>query len=324
MEFLKQTNMKKFFLISAFLMAALCTFSQAKKPTIMVIPSDIWCQQHGYMQTFENQGGLVSVPDYKAALRGDMDLQLVIAKINELMLDRGFPLKNLESQLKIIEQQDAEQNLMTSKNGNEVAESPIDRLLRTAKADIVIQVGWEIKTSGPKYILNYVMAGIDSYTGKQIAGGSGVSEPSYTSDAASLLEEAVLIRIDDFNSRLQTHFDDMFENGREVAFEVHVFANNEAGIDLETEYGDLELGEVIDAWMAKNTVKGRFSKVGGSENYLQYEQVRIPIYDEFGNAIDAEAFARSLRKLLRKAPYNIPCKVVARGMGKGVIYIGEK
>lgn len=318
--------MKKIFMISALLMAAMCAFSQAKKPTIMVIPSDIWCQQHGYMQTYENQGNLVSVPDYKAALRGDMDLQLVIAKINELMLDRGFPLKNLESQINIIEQQQAELNLMANKNGNELAESPVDRLLRTAKADIVIQVGWEIKTAGPKHILNYVMTGIDTYTGKQIAGGSGTSEPSYTSDAAALLEEAVVIRIDDFNSRLQNHFDDMFENGREIAFEVRVFADNEAGIDLESEFGEDgdELGEIIDAWMVKNTVKGRFSKLGGSENYLQYEQVRIPIYDESGTAMDAEAFARSLRKVLRKAPYNIPCKVVARGMGRGIIYLGGK
>ena len=72
-------------------------FSQAKKPTIMIVPSDVWCNTNGYMMEFNNQGKIVKVPDYKKALQENADLLLVISKINELMADRGFPLKNLES-----------------------------------------------------------------------------------------------------------------------------------------------------------------------------------------------------------------------------------
>ena len=83
--------------------------AQEKKPTIMVVPSDVWCNQHGYMTTFDNQGSLQKVPDYKTALQSDADLLLVIGAINTLMADRGFPLKNLESTLKSIEQRMAEE-----------------------------------------------------------------------------------------------------------------------------------------------------------------------------------------------------------------------
>lgn len=38
------------------LIAALAGFSQAKKPKLMVVPSDAWCKEHGFMQTFDNQG----------------------------------------------------------------------------------------------------------------------------------------------------------------------------------------------------------------------------------------------------------------------------
>ena len=44
----------------ALLLAGICmsafVFSQAKKPTLMVVPSDLYCNQQGYMQRFDNQG----------------------------------------------------------------------------------------------------------------------------------------------------------------------------------------------------------------------------------------------------------------------------
>ena len=41
-------------------------FSQAKKPTIMVVPSDVWCNTNGYMMEFDNQGKKVKVADFNA------------------------------------------------------------------------------------------------------------------------------------------------------------------------------------------------------------------------------------------------------------------
>ena len=111
-------------------------FAQAKKPTIMVVPSDAWCFQHGYMTTFDNQGVVEKIPDYSSALSQDPDLLLVIGKINTLMTDRGFPLKNLETVVKSIRQQNAEDNLIQSKtSGAGLSENPIDRFRRTARAD---------------------------------------------------------------------------------------------------------------------------------------------------------------------------------------------
>ena len=301
--------------------------AQAKKPTLMVMPSDAWCYQNGFMKIIpDGEGREKQIPDYEEALRTSMDLKLAIAKINDLMAERGFPLKDLEQQVKLITQQTAEQNLITSKSGNEIAESPIDNLLRVAKADILLELTWDIKEQGPKRTLSYILEGKDSYTGKSIGGSNGTSSPSFTADVTVLLEEAVVAHIDNFNNRLQNYFDDLFANGREVALDIRVFADNAAGIDLESEVGPdkEELSEVIDAWMAENTVQGRFTKLGSSENYVSYEQVRIPLYNAKGVAIDTEAFARQLRTYLRKEPFNIPVKVMNRGLGKCILVLGEK
>lgn len=316
--------MKKILLLSLCALSSLLAFSQAKKPTLMVLPSDLWCNRHGYVQEYDNQGITTIVPDYQTALVSDVELKLVIAKINDLMAERGFPLKDLEQNIKMVNQQNAEMNLLTSQAGNTLAESPVDRLLCVAKADIVIEVTWDIKMQGPKRTLTYIMEAKDAYTGKSIGGANGASSPSFSADIAVLLSEAVLANIDNFNNRLQSYFNDLFTYGREVALEVRVFDNNEAGIDLETEYDGMELMEIIDDWMAANTVEHRFSKLGASENYVAYEQVRIPLYKANGMAMDTEAFARELRNVLRKAPYNIPVKVLNRGLGKAVLVLGEK
>lgn len=299
-------------------------FAQAKKPTLMVVPSDVWCTQNGYVTTYDNQGTIMNVPDYQTALQTNMDLKLAIAKINDLMVERGFPLKDLEQQIKLINQQNAELNMTTSSNGNALAESPIDRLLRTAKADIVLELTWNVVRQGPKYSLTFILEGKDSYTGKSIGGASGTSAPSFSAELPILLEEAVVAHLDNFNNRLQLHFEDLFANGREVSFEIRVFEDNEAGINLESEYDGYELAEIIDDWMAQNTVQGRFSKLGSSENYIQYEQVRIPLFKANGVAMDTESFARQLRSVLRKEPYSIPVKVLNRGLGKTILVLGEK
>ena len=235
-------------------------------------------------------------------------------------------LKLIVVALKNIQQQSAENMLIVSQRGNEIAESPIDKLFRVAKADIIIYLNWDIKSNGPKKVLTYILEGKDAYTGKSITSVTGTSEPSFAADVTVLLHEAVVANIDNFNVGLQRYFEDLFENGREVAIDFRVFADNAMGIDFESEIGPskIELAEIIDDWMASNTVQGRFSKTGSSENYISYEQVRIPLYKSNGVALDTESWIRQLRNILRKEPYNIPVKLINRGLGKSIVVIGEK
>src|SRR3989339_197517 len=98
------------------ILTAAAAFGQAKKPTIMVVPSDAWCNKGGYMMTFDNQGSRQKFPDYKMAFQESTDLLLVISKINELRAERDFPLKTLESVMKPIPNESAEDAMMTSKS----------------------------------------------------------------------------------------------------------------------------------------------------------------------------------------------------------------
>ncbi len=304
-----------------FFAANLC-LAQAKKPTIMVVPSDVWCNKNGYMIDFDNQGTKVSVPDYKRAFQENADLVLVISKINGLMADRGFPLKNMESCIKTLEAESAENAMTSSKGGAGIAESPIDKLKKVAKSDIIMQLTWTVNETGPKKSVSFVLQGIDAYTDKQIAEAGGTGAPSFTAELPTLLEEAVVAHLDKFNASLQAYFDDMFANGREILVRIKKFDSWDGS--FEKEYGGKELNAVIEDWMRSNTVKSSYSLSDATENMMLFEQVRIPLFDANNNAMDARSFLRGLQKLLNAPPYNIPSKLTIKGLGQAVLILGDK
>lgn len=315
--------MKKIGLIFLSLVFAVSqSFGQAKKPTIMVLPSDVWCNTNGYMMEFDNQGTKVKIPDYKKAFQENADLLAVISKINGLMADRGFPLKNAESAIKSLESESAENAMLNSKNGAGVSESPIDKLKKTAKADIIMQLTYTVNSTGPKKSITFNLQGLDSYTDKQVATAVGTGAPSFTAELPVLLEEAVLAHLDNFNASLQAHFDDLFANGREITIRVKKFDSWDG--DLEKDYGGKELGDVIEGWLKDNTVKGRFSTTDATENMMLFEQVRIPLYDAGGKAIDARGFCKDLQKFLQAPPYGIVNKLMTKGLGGATIVLGDK
>jgi len=316
--------MKRSLFSIVLLCAAMMASAQIKKPELMVIPSDVWCISNGYYTEIDNLGTTTKVPNYKQALQENMGLKLAIAKLNDLMAERQFPLQSLEQTIKNLEQRRMEDNLTTSKSGNELSESALDEVARTAKCDIILELSWDVKKIGPKNSLSYILEARDAYTGKSIGAASGTGAPSISADVDVLLEEAIVANMDNFNNRLMDHFAEMQTIGREISLDIKVFANNAAGIDLESEFGEEELIDIINNWLQVNTIQGRFSMPYASENVANFTQVRIPVYDERGRAIDANGFAKQLSKFLRKEPYNIPNKVLVKGLGRAVIILGEK
>ena len=316
--------MKKYIFIMAAFMLPLLMNGQAKKPTIMVVPADVWCSENGYMTTYDDQGEEISVPDYEKAVQSDMDLVNAITKVGELMVERGLPLKDLAATVRSIRQSSAEDEMTVSRSsGSSLAESPLDKLLNRAKADILVELAWKINTVGPKQSVTYTLRGIDAYTNKQVAAAQGTGAPSFSAEIPVLIEEATLEKMDGFIAQLQAHFDDLLTNGREVSVNIRVFDNG-SGMSLEDEYDGYELVDIIDDWMAQNTVQHRYSLTDATENMMRFEQVRIPLYRENGMPMDTRRFVTELRRYLSKAPFNITSKVLTKGLGRADLVLGEK
>lgn len=326
--------MKKKFILSIFLVV-LCAsvFGQAKKPTIMVVPSDSWCHRNGYVNEFDNMGTPLKVPDYATAFIQNSEIRTMTSAMADFMAKNGFPIQSLEQELNRIKNETAEMSLMMGKyEGGEIVETPIERLRRTAKADIILNLDYTIHKVGPKQQVEFNLQAIDAYSSKIISGNTGTSSQISTSTpVASILEESVLSFKDNFLAGLQNYFDDLLANGREIT--VTLLRYDTCPIDFEEEYTinnfDVELADIIEAWFADNTVSGRFSFETRSPNRLRFNQVRIPLYainpiNGRETAIDADGFIRGLVNMLKKSPYEIQVGRTSKGLGEVWLTLGDK
>jgi hypothetical protein len=275
------------------------------------------------MTEFDNQGTKQKVPNYKQAFQEDTEIGQVISKIGSLMIDRGFPLKDAEQELKSIETRSAENDItISSTTGAALSESPLDKLKNRTKADIIIQIWWKVTKTDQGKTVSFVLEAFDAYTSKRIASSSGNDTPNNTDIVPVLLQNAIFANIDPFVGQLQSHFDDLFSNGREIIFTIEKW--NSWDKDMETEINGKEINDYVTEWLQKNTEKGKFSIADASENRIRCDQVRIPIYDANNNAIDARQFAKGLQKYLKAAPFNFEVKLITRGLGEAILVLGEK
>jgi len=292
----------------------------AKKPIIMIVPSDNWCTQRYFTQTFKDQGRTVRVSDYGLAFQEDTELGGVISKVGEVLTELGYELKDCEQELKNIAIRSGEDNVTMSKSGAMLSENPIDVLKRRAKADIILQVGWQEVREQEGKSISFTLEAFDAYTSKRIASSSGLSEPS-TESVPRILQKCIKDRIDVFDRQMLNYYCNLQTNGREIILTVRVWDNWDN--DLETEYNGEELLDCIQSWLHDNTVNNAFNLLDATEMIAQFEQVRIPFFDEKGRALDARAFATKLRKHLN-AVYGIEAKVMTRGLGEAIVVLGEK
>lgn len=316
-------KMKKIiFSVLTLLLTMNIAFAQGKKPTLMILPSDNWCSQRYFMTNFDNQGTTVKIPDYKAAFQDDAELSTVISIVGGLLAECGYPVKDSEQELKNLDVKQGEDNAMMSKTScASLAESPLDVLKRKSKSDMIIQIGWSVNKEAAGKSVTFQLDAIDSYTSKRIASATGTGE-SADDIVPRLLETAVKAHIPEFTQKLDNYFYEQGIKGREIVLTVKKWDSWEN--DLETEYDGEELTDCIVEWLNQNTVGGNYNLSDATENYMLLEQVRIPIKDERGMALDARGFANQLRKYLQKEPFNITSKVITRGLGEAMIVLGEK
>ena len=312
--------MKKTILTCVALLASVMAFSQAKKPTIMVVPSLTWCNEMGYTKTFDTNGGSKTVADYERAFLENGDMKVAITTIGSMMGDMGFPLRDMEQNLNALSQSRAETTARTSKSGSDVEQTPLDIINARAKSDIIFDLYWKVNVRGPRRTLTYNLRALDAYTNKQVAAANGTSDPSISSELAVLLQEAVNASMGKIEEQLMKHFDDMGRNGREVALVVQKWESSP--YDLESDFGGKELGELIEDWLSDNTVNHVYSTLDATETTMEFEQVRIPLYGANNRPLDTRQWARGLVNFLKAK--GVDSKLNMRGLGHATITIGEK
>lgn len=290
------------------------TFAQAKKPTLMVVPADVWMNTNGYVTRTDVQGATELQMDFERAIQTDSDLNLAISKLGEIMADRGFPLVDLGQAIKALKAEAMEDAVMDN------SETMLDKLSKIAKCDIIMKLDYKMENSMRGRQITFNLQGLDAYTNKQVTAASGTGLPS-NGPVAELLAEAVIAHLDKFNDGLSRHFEDLFAKGREVSLRIKVAGGS--SVLMDDKVGGQTLEEVIEKWVYDNTVEHRFGSPSVQDTYMTIDQVRIAVYGVDGRAQDARAWARGLQKHIRdKTGHTV--KLMSKGLGTATLVIGGK
>ena len=129
--------MKKVFaLIALFCATSLTSFAQqADMPTIIVFPDDIWMNDHGYMNTFNNDGETEYMPRYNDAFVQNREMATAIQAVQKVFADRGFQHEDLQNLLKDMKRERAEE-LANRADGDGADKGAMDELLQQARSGL--------------------------------------------------------------------------------------------------------------------------------------------------------------------------------------------
>ena len=313
--------MKSKICLTMLLLCSMITFAQtAKKPTIMVIPSDHWCTSRYFTKVMDNQGKKVTINDYEAAFREDAELYSVAAKIGEIMAANGYPVKDYMQEYKSLMDEQTEEEVTMSSMGSMIEETPLDMLRSRVKYDIELRVDWMVHQEKNGRSVSVSIAAIDTYSNKQVAAANGTCNAA-DKIIARLIEDALNKQMGGFTQQLNNHFADLTNNGREITLQIRVW--DSGSITLEDEKAEgVALIDMISSWVEDNTVAGAFNLTSNTESRAKFEQVRIPMLNAKGRAMDARMFANQLRQYLKTQ--GVDSKVMNKGLGDATLILGEK
>lgn len=271
---------------------------QAAMPTIIVFPADSWMNDHGFMKTFNNQGETEYIPKYNEAFVNTREMGSVIQSIQKVFEERKFEHEDLQSILKDMKRERAEE-LANAADGYEAEKGAMDELMQQARPDIRVDVDYAVQMVGPRKNISYTIKAVDAYTSEQVSSVEGTI--SMTMDPTDLaLRKAVAGNCDDLCDRIIEYYKDLRDNGRKI---VVVFRSApSAGINfIKDEIGDDgdTYDEFLYSWVKKHAVN-RACKIGRkTADTVEFKAVRIPFFDESGEPIEAEEWAKGVRKAFK-------------------------
>ena len=317
--------MKKIYLFSilAALFISLTAYAQqAAMPTIIVFPSDEWMNDHGFMRTIDNDGETEYIPRYNDAFVQTRDMGAAIQALQKVFEERKFEHEDLQNLLKDMKRERAEE-LANAADGDASEKGAMDDLMQQARPDIRVDLDYGVTAVGPRKNISYKIKAVDAYTSEQCGSIEGTIE--MTMDPIDLaIRKAVAGNCDDFCQQIIDYFLDLRDNGRKIS--VIFRAAKGAGINfIKDEIGDEgdTYDEFLYDWVKKHAVKSACKKGRKTANMVEFKSVRIPFFNEDNEPIEAEDWAKKVRKAFKDETGIKVSKGQGNTLGRVNFLVGE-
>lgn len=271
------------------------TGNGVKQPEIVVVPF-----------TLEGQ-------DVRQVIEQNPMMALAISKVKEQFNDRGFVTKDFITLLK------ASKN--TSLMMDEAAIDYKARIVRESKADIqvLVKIVGNQQDNGAIEVA-LMLEAVEVQTGNSLANKSYMSGKFITNDFIKLANRALNMIGDDFFANLQSAFNQIVEDGRELAIQIGFSSDCEMDATSEVGNSGNDLQMEMEDWLANNAFKGVYS-INGTEKLMDIS-MQVPLFDQTtGNPFSLSRMRSVLKRFLDPLlkPSGCIAKVTVTGQRLSVI-----
>lgn len=314
-----------FFLVVLCITPLSLSAQKKEQPSIMVMPADQWCIDHGFYNTYEDpqSGKTKKTPAYREAFQENQKVSVAMSKIGEMFNERGFPLKNMEEKL---DQLEKDQAMDAAEGDGRGTKSTLkEQLLQNVKSDIVLYLNWEVKEEGPYKQLTFQLDAVDPYIAENVGNVSGTGDKS-NGNLNVLLEEAVLEHVTNLQSQMQDYFDDLNENGRKIRMRLKVAQGSQYNLkDYCSSKEKYPFGQIYEDAVMFESVDKAYKIGTNGKTRINFDLIRIPMFYEretaFGTSevsMSAMDFAKVVNeKVLENCPRLSKDRINITGLGLG-------
>tara|TARA_Y100000766_G_scaffold277948_1_gene284069 strand:- start:1056 stop:2009 length:954 start_codon:yes stop_codon:yes gene_type:complete len=299
-------------------------FSQQRgiKPKVMIVPSNAWMTQNGFVKTTEEQGAVQKEFQYAEAFDNDPTLNSVINRTGAKFAERGFNLTDMQSEIKSLNAR-IEKNAITGRTLN-----LLDELAMQVSADIVLELDFNIGNAGAgrKIVDRFSMTAKDAYSNEIIAGAGMPGAPSSSPSVELLVVERVEAFINNLEAEMKRVFQGYVENGRKARIEI-IAAPDAVDFGCYDYYGTTlpdgrALFEFFEDWAYEKAYKGRGNAEPSPSGETVNIFINIPLVDENGRNVNAMKYCTQflrdagLRSLFVMRPEQV-------GLGHAILNIND-
>ena len=294
------------------------------KPTVLIVPGDVWMGDLGMIKRIDNQGyeqtnynytDAVNVKEFNSA-----------AEYVKSGFGDAFEIADFKQKLDEINLEVQKNN---SRTENVLAESDMDIYARVVSAELWVKIELEKGPGSTNQQTAYkiTLKAQDPLTGIEVLSGEPTTIQTVGSDYMSLLKNAMKAAADEFRPRIMKYFTDREANGLngKLIFTVKDGSGISFDEDIEVDGEEYAFSQVIDAMVGKEAAKKK--PAGAQTSTRRVYDVTIPTKTK--NALteeiednNFESFARKVNKSIKKFGYK--AIVEPQGLGKVIVVFTEK
>lgn len=248
------------------------TENGVKQPNIVVVP-------------FSKEG-----QDIRKIIEDNAMMSLAMSKVKEEFNNRGFITKDFIAMLKALKTDD----VMMDDSQMDVKA----RIVQSSKADIqvVTKITVNKRDQGAAEV-SLELEAVEVQTANSLANKSFLSGEFITNDSIRLANRALSMISDDFFGNLQSAFNQMVEEGRELNMSLSFAKDCEMDATSEVGSNGNDLQMEIEEWLSQNAYKGVYG-LNGSGKLLDIS-MQVPLFDqETGNPFNLSRMRTMIKRFL--------------------------